>query len=152
MRRAICVAILIASCASTQAPAKSKMERFLGEWEFTECWRTLNPGESDCVEYQIDISSAGEKTTVDIDLDGYMAMSRIRAEGKLEDNVLKVLYVEDRERPLTGNYKQGDELFELSFRGHRLYTTWNKMKPELAKDQKPCFCFARVGKASGHPL
>jgi Family of unknown function (DUF5991) len=152
MRRRICTAVIFAFwCALAPAAAESKMQDFLGRWEFSECWSTVDGGAKDCVLYRVDISPAsGRRTIVDIDIDGYMSMSSIRAEGELVGNDLKILYVEDREPGLGRHlHKAGDVLLELSFHDGKVYTTWGEIGPQLHKSQKRCVCFSKVGKATG---
>jgi lysophospholipase L1-like esterase len=130
------------------AAAQSKIKDFLGSWEFSECWSTIDKSAANCVVYRVHVSPMSEGAIVDIDIDGYMSSSSVRAEGKLIDNALRVTYMEDREPGLDKVYENGDLLFELSFRGDKLFTTWVKLKPALTKNQKGCVCFFKVTETS----
>jgi lysophospholipase L1-like esterase len=149
---AFCVLIFLAAIAialptsamSAPPSAQSKIKNFLGNWEFSECWPTIDKSATNCVVYSLRVSPMSEAAIVDIDINGYMSSSSIRAEGKLIGNALRVTYVRDRESGLGKVYENGDILFELSFRGDKLYTTWVKLKPALTKNQKKCACFSKV--------
>jgi hypothetical protein len=111
---------------------------WLGSWEFVESWTSLDTEVHNSVVYALNIKQIGRRIVVDLDIDGYQSLQRIRGEGKIIKNSIQVFYsgVHEGNDNMMDVFKKGDLLFELSLLGDNVLTTWKELKPELDEYQK----------------
>jgi hypothetical protein len=132
--------------AAQSSSAVSPPTKWLGTWEFGECWPTLNKGASDCIQYELLISQEGNQPTADLDMDGFQTLSRFRCVVKPTLNGISIVFAGVREPGLWGDsaYKPGDELFELTRKEGKILTTWIKLTPTVDKYKKTGVRFVKV--------
>ena len=143
---AIAVFAISAGQAAAQSSATpTKMERWLGHWDFTECWPAVNNSVHDCIVYQLNISQTGDQTIADLDLDGFQTMSRLRGAVERTTNGIRITFAGIREPGLFDDtYKAGDVLFDLSASGDKVLTIWRRMTPALPASKRTGVHFVKV--------
>jgi hypothetical protein len=129
---------------SASAAIQSRLEPWLGYWEFSECSRSVDGSSDNCVRYRLSISSWGDRAMVDIDVDGHTSMSRFKGEGMLIENCIKIVYLHSREKVVSDGFNAGDVLFELSLQNGKVITAWKKMQPEFDDSRKEGVHFEKV--------
>jgi hypothetical protein len=120
---------------------------WLGEWHYEEFWPHLTGEVHDGVIYVLRINRDGrdgKDLAINLDIDGYMSLARIRAIGRINANKLQIIFASFREEGMRGqNYRKGDILLELERQGVKTITRWEKLKPELDEHLKPNVYFVK---------
>jgi hypothetical protein len=126
MKRQILLSILLALSSLAWAGG----QEWSGHWHFDESW-PAGEGVHNFVSYDMNIRPHGNEYTVDIDIDGFQTMQRIRAEGKVIGQNLRIVFQSVRPDHHGVEYQPGDVLLELTEVKGKVLTTWRKIEPSL---------------------
>ncbi len=100
----------------------------------------------------MNVTPDGNQYTLDIDIDGYQTMERIRAVGKVEGQSLRIFFQSIRQDHIERKkYLRGDVLLELSKVNGRVLTKWRSIEPELEQNKKDGVYFERSSSMDGPP-
>jgi hypothetical protein len=112
-----------------------------GHWEFAECWPHLDTKTHNCIEYSMKVRRTEAGYAVDIDMDGFQTMRRLSGEGRINRNVLEILFRAAREEDMGSRFKPGDLLLILKRQNGKVLTEWHEIEPALDKYKKPGIYF-----------
>ncbi len=131
MKITISVLTVIYCCIGIVAPEAN--DRWLGHWQYAECWPALDGKSQNCVSYVLKMSQKpnGSKIGYDLDIDGYQILRRISGECRIVSNAIQMVYSNEREGDTGPAFKKGEMLFELSTSGNRIVTVWKKLQPQM---------------------
>jgi len=138
--------VLISCNLVLSAPGLQRMDSWMGRWEFSECWPSINDEVQNCVSYVLNIRQHTDRISITLDVDGYMTMRRISCEERGIGDGIQVMFAGVRPEDMSGEaYTKGEVLFELARRDSVVITRWKKLKPQVAANQGSGVHFKKVG-------
>lgn len=135
---------MICSVIIASAPTKP-VKPWVGTWDYSECWPSLNGEVQNCVEYTLRIKPKGNGLSFDLDVDGYQVLRRIHGECKIAGTGIQLVFSSVREGDEGVAYHKGDVLIEFVVVDGKTLTTWKEMKPVLDEHLTPGNYFQKAG-------
>jgi hypothetical protein len=114
-----------------------------GRWEYSECWQSLNPGQTNCNIYIMKIKPGRRNLIVNINIDGYQSLERIQGIGKVVGNSLNIYFSKQRKGHLSPLYKSRCLLLELRKTEQGILTIWKEITPTLDEHLQPGVYFVQ---------
>lgn len=115
----------------------SKLESWLGEYTFSEF---VPPDQN--MYYSIVINQDNGQYYAQINIDGFQAMQRLKAQVLGDENYIQLIFEEYLPDNLFEPYDKGDILLSLKKENGKMYTVWNKIEPMLdSNKQSGQICF-----------
>ena len=129
MKKIIVVStVLIIVFISTNIQA---MNHWVGRWKFDECWPSKTGEVHNCVVYVLNIKPIGNKLIVDIDIDGYQILRRIRGVVRVTEKGIAIVFLGVRKGDSGKIYEKEEVLVELNRHDGSVLTTWRTLQPML---------------------
>lgn len=110
---------------------------WLGKWEFSECWKTINGDRSACIFYELELQHSSGHVSAVLSADGYMTTYTLKAEVKQVGNIFQIVFLQGDEGSLGLLLNPGDVMIELIRHKERVVTKWVSLYPTLKSKSKP---------------
>ncbi len=130
--------VLCLPCAVAQSS-----KPWQGQWTYVESWPDINPGLKDLISYKVRIKPVGNGYAVEVDMDGFQTMVRLKASGEVQGNRMVVICEGTREGHGFPESPSGQVHLEFKKVNGKVITVWRGLQPALAKHRKPGVYFRK---------